>query len=232
VKAITKQFSGLKVTEDLVKKLVKQHDLDKPIIQWQPEELRCFTISLRKATKPIIIAANKIDIPGSDENYELIKKQFKDNIIIPCSAESELALKEAAKHNLIEYVPGEKDFKIINEEKLNNKQKQGLEFIKQNMLDKYGSSGVQDILNKTVFKLLDYITAYPVANSKLSDQDGNVLPDVFLIPEGTTALDFAFKVHTTLGDNFIRAIDMKTKLTLKKEAVLKDRDVIEIISNK
>ena len=233
VKAIAKQFSGLKVTEDLVKKLLKNLNLhDKLIIKWTEDDLKKLTTELRKETKPIIIAANKIDVPGAIENYERIKEEFKDYIIIPCSAESELALKEASRHELIQYIPGEKDFKITNEDKLNNKQKQGLNFIKSNMLDKHHTTGVQDVLNKAVFNLLKYIAIYPVPNNKLADADGKILPDCFLVPKGITALDFAFKVHTTIGEKFIRAIDVKTNLTLKKDQKLKHQDVIEIVHNK
>ena len=73
------------------------------------------------------MAANKIDIKGTKENYERIKKEFPDITIIPYSSESELALREAAKNELIHYIPGETDFKIKNPEKLTEKQKK--EFI-------------------------------------------------------------------------------------------------------
>ena len=233
VKAIAKQFSGLKVNEELVKSILKNLNLsDKIIIKWTEDELKQLTTELRKQTKPIIIAANKIDIPGAEENYKKVKEQFPDCIIIPCSAESELALKEADKHGLIEYIPGEKDFKILHEDKLNDKQKQALNFIKSNMLDKHDSTGVQDVLNKAVFDLLEYFGVYPVASNKLTDADNNILPDCFLVPKHTTALDFAFKVHTTLGENFVRAVDMKTNLALKKDQELKHRDVVEILHNK
>jgi len=233
VKAIAKQFSGLKVTEDLVKRLVKKLELsDKLIIKWTEDDLLKLTTELRKKTKPIIIAANKIDIPGAIDNYERIKQEFPNYIIIPCSSESELALKEAARHELINYVAGEKDFKIKNDEKLNDKQKQALNFIKSNMLDKFKSTGVQDVINKAVFDLLKYIAIYPVPNNKLMDADGKILPDCFLVPKGITALDFAFKVHTDIGETFIRAIDVKTNLALKKDQKLKHQDVIEIVHNK
>ena len=66
----------------------------------------------------------------------------------------------------------------------------------------------------------------------LEDKDGNVLPDCFLLPEKSTALDFAYSLHTDLGEGFIRAIDVKTKMTVGKDHELKHRDVVEIISKK
>jgi (p)ppGpp synthase/HD superfamily hydrolase len=50
--------------------------------------------------------------------------------------------------------------------------------------------------------------------------------------EGSTALDFAFRLHTDIGNNFIRAIDVHTKRTVGKEHVLKHRDVMEIVVRK
>jgi len=225
--AVEKQFSGLKVDIEHVKEVVRKNNFD--VVNaagWTEEQILEFASALRKISKPMIIAANKIDRPNSKENFEKLKKQF-DYLIIPCSAESELALKEAARDDLIEYIPGEKEFKIIG--KLNEKQEKALEFIKKNILDNYGSTGVQDILNKTVFELLDYIAVFP-AGSKLTDSKGNVLPDCFLLKKGSTALDFAYKLHTDIGDNFVKAIDIKTKRAVGKDHELKDGDGIEIMT--
>ena len=102
--------------------------------------------------------------------------------------------------------------------------------IKKNVLDVYGSTGVQEVLNKTVFDLLKYIAVFPAGAHKLSDSKGNILPDCFLIPEGSTALDFAYVIHTDLGKNFIKAINAKTKQAVGKEHKLKHRDGLEIIT--
>ena len=73
---------------------------------------------------------------------------------------------------------------------------------------------------------------FPGGLNNLVDRNGNVLPDCFLMPKNSTALDFAFRIHTDLGKGFIRAIDVKTKRTVGKEHLLKFGDVVEIISNK
>lgn len=232
-KALAKQLSGLGVTEHMVEEALKKFTLIEKIpTEWTESELRELSSYLRKQTKAMIIAANKIDIPGAEENLERIKKEFPDYIIVGCSAESELALKEAAKHELIDYLPGDKDFKVLKEDSLNDKQKKALGFIKSHILQNFGSTGVQEVINKATFELLKLIAVFPGGVGKLTDQFGNVLPDCFLIPKGSTALDFAYKIHTDLGDNFIRAIDVKTKMTVGKEHILKNRDVIEIITGK
>lgn len=230
-RVLGKQLSGLNVTEELVESTIKKLKIDsEQPIAWTEEELLKLAQELRKKTKPMIIAANKIDLPGASENFERIKKEFPEYIIIPCSAESELALKEAAKKNLIKYIPGNSNFEITG--KLSQEQEKGLQFIKETILDRFTNTGVQQAIDDSVFKLLRYIAIFPGGINKLADQHGNILPDCFLLPEESTALDFAYRIHSDFGDNFIRAIDVKTKRTIGRDHVLKPGDVIEIISGK
>ena len=227
--SVAKQFSGLKVKEEDVKVVLRKiHFIEKPSI-WNEGQLMEFAKQLRRESKPLIIAANKIDMPKSEENYKKLKKEFPDLIIIPCSADSELALREATKANLINYIPGDKTFEIKGN--LTDKQKQALEKIKENVLDKFETgTGVQAILNAAVFDLLKYIAIFPAGANKLADSKGNVLPDCFLLPGGSTALDFAFFLHTDFGKNFIKAIDARSKRALGKDYVLKHRDGLEIVT--
>ena len=133
---------------------------------------------------------------------------------------------------MIKYLPGDGSFEIISEKKLNEKQKTALNFIKTEVLEKSGSTGVQKILDIAVFELLKYIAIFPGGVNKLQDQHGNDIPDCFLMPPNTTALDFAFKLHTDIGNHFIKAIDVKTKRPVGKEYILKNRDVVEIVTSK
>lgn len=227
-RAVAKQFSGLGVKEEHVKDILLKlkYDFEKASL-WTDEQLRNFAHELRHLTKPMIIAANKSDKPQSKENIERLKKEFPKIYVVPCSSDSELSLRQAAKAGMIEYIPGSKDFKII-EGKLNEKQKAALEQIKKNVLDIFGSTGVQDVLDKAVFDFLKYIAIFP-AGAKLADSKGNILPDCYLMPPGTTALDFAFKLHTDIGKNFIGAVDVRTKQKVGKDHVLKNRDGLEIL---
>ena len=87
-------------------------------------------------------------------------------------------------------------------------------------------------MDKSVFNLLNYLAIFPGGVNKLADKDGNVLPDCFLLPPESTALDFAFHIHSDLGNKFIKAILVKTKMMVGKEHKLKNRDVIEIVSGR
>lgn len=229
-KSLEKHLSSLKVDEDLIKKGIKHFELDPSSpYSWPEDKLNELAIFFRKITKPIIIAANKIDLPSAKENLERIKKEFPDLVIVPCSAESELALKEAARHDLIKYIPGSSDFEITG--KLSEKQSSALNFIKENILKRWNSTGTQNVLDTVVFDVLKRIAVFPGGVNKLEDSHGRVLPDCFLLKQGNTALDFAAKIHTDLAKHFIRAIDVRSKRTVGKEHLLKHRDIVEIISN-
>ncbi len=228
-KAIAKQLSGLKVSEDDVKRiLIKgKYNIDNPN-SWDESELMRFAHDLRHLSKPMIIAANKCDRPDSAENLKKLKSAYPQLIIVACSSDSELSLRLANNAGLIEYIPGDPDFKIKKD--LSEKQREALNLIKKNVLDIYGSTGVQQVLNSVVFELLKYIAIFPAGVHKLADSKGNILPDCFLLPEGSTALDFAAAIHTDLAKDFIKAIDVKTKQAVGKEHKLKHRDGFEIIT--
>ncbi len=230
VKTVAKRLSGLRVTEEHVERCLKENRLgDKAPETWNEDEMLRFASWLRKETKPMVVIANKCDKKIARENVLKLQEKFKDYIIIPCSADSELALREAAKHGVVEYTPGDKDF-LINDSKLSEKQKEALEFIRKDVLGGLGCTGVQKALNDAVFKLLDYIHVYPGGMNKLEDKDGNVLPDCFLMKRGSTALEFAFRIHTDIGNGFIKAMDVKKRVPIGKEHVLLDGDVVEIMT--
>ncbi len=231
VKAIAKQLSGLGVTGKMAEEVIRKQNFPEDIMKWDNAILKRFAVELRRY-KPMIIACNKIDVVNASENFERLKREFPGYLLVACSAEAELALREAAKHELISYVPRESTFEILKPDRLSEKQKNALEFIKKNVLDRHGSTGVQDVIDKAVFELLGYIAVYPVATNKLTDKDGRILPDCFLVPQDITALEFAFKVHTDIGKSFIKAIDQKTKLVIGKEHKLKHGDVAEIVTAK
>jgi ribosome-binding ATPase YchF (GTP1/OBG family) len=224
--AVAKQFSGLKVTEDDVRAVVLKSGLnpEKPTA-WSGEDVFRFAQSLRKYTKPMIIVANKVDRPNGKANYERIKQTFAYPII-PVFADGELSLRQADKAGLIEYLPGASSFTL--KEGLNEKQKEALKII-QELMTTFGSTGVQAVLNLAIFDVLKYVAIYP-AGAKLSDSKGNVLPDCYLMPPGSTALDFAYRLHSDIGRDFVKAMHIKTKQAVGKDYVLQSGDGLEILT--
>ncbi|MFN4133492.1 MAG: TGS domain-containing protein, partial [Candidatus Hadarchaeales archaeon] len=160
------------------------------------------------------------------------KLKEKGYLVVPTCAEAELVLRRAAEKGIIDYAPGEKEFKIKAPETLTEEQKNALKKIDA-ILKKHGSTGVQEVVDKAVTELLGLIVVYPVDDeNKLMDKKGNVLPDAFLVPRGTTAKEFAYKIHSELGDSFLYAIDARTKRRVGEDYQLKDGDVIKIVATR
>lgn len=210
------QLSGLKISKEKIKEITEAGYSD----------LLDLAKKIREINKPIILCGNKIDLKSGGKNYDRLKDEFE---IIPACAEAELALRKAAKSGAIEYVPGDADFEIKRE--LPPEQRQALEFILGKILRKYGGTGVQRTVNKILFEKLNYIVVYPVEDEhKLKDGKGNILPDAYLMRRGSTAFDLAYKIHSDIGESFIGAIDGRTKKRIGKEYILKNNDVIKILS--
>ena len=229
---LEERLSGLSIRRSHIFEAIQKTGLksDKPTA-WSKEDLLQFVDTLRQISKPMLIVANKMDMPAAEANLK--KLQELKYTVIPCCAEAELALRRAAEKQLIDYKPGDCNFKILQPEKLSQSQIKALETISEKVLIKNGSTGVQDAINMAYFKLLNMIIVYPVEDLEhLADHNGRVLPDAYLIPYGTTARQFAYLIHTELGDSFIYAVDARGKKRIGEETVLRDRDVISIVSAK
>jgi ribosome-binding ATPase YchF (GTP1/OBG family) len=229
---LEERLSGLSVKRSHIFEAIRKAGLnaDKPTL-WSEDDFLRFVDTLRRISKPMLIVANKMDLPYAEANLAKLKKL--DYIVIPCCAEAELALRRAAEKQLIDYKPGDCNFKILQPEKLSQSQIEALETIREKVLVKNGSTGVQDAINMAYFKLLSMITVYPVEDVEhLADHNGRVLPDAYLVPYGTTAHQFAYLIHTELGESFIYAVDARQKKRIGENTVLRDRDVISIVSAK
>lgn len=229
---LEERLSGLAIKRSQIFEAIRKAELnaEKPT-QWIEGDFLKFVDTLRQIAKPMLIAANKIDIPKAEENFERLKKL--NYMVIPCCAEAELALRRAAEKQLIDYTPGDCNFKIKHPEKLTESQIKALETIREKILLKYGSTGVQEAINMAYSKLLNMITVYPVEDLEhLSDHNGRVLPDAYLVPYGTTARQLAYLIHTELGESFIYAVEARERKRVGEDYILKDRDVISIVSAK
>jgi ribosome-binding ATPase YchF (GTP1/OBG family) len=225
---ISDQLQGVGVNDHNAKAaLIKTGLLDKNPAEWTDDEMIKLCEVLRHETKPLIIAANKMDIAPTELMERLMTA---DRIVVPVSAAAELALRMAAKSGVIEYRAGDKEFKITGD--LNDAQKTALDKI-QDLLVEKGTTGIQDCINIAVLKLLDRIVAYPVEDeNKYTDKNGKMLPDAFLMKRGSTPRDLAHMVHTDIGEGFLYAINSKTKLRMGEKHKLEDGDVVKIVSTK
>lgn len=227
-----KRLSGLSIRRKHITKAVKVSGLDnKSPNDWDDDDILKFASALRSVSKPILIVANKIDKKNSKSNYERIKKELSTPVIAS-SALAEFFLRNLAEEGIIDYFPGQSEFIVKKPDGLTEIQKTTLKNIQERILDPFGNTGVQHALNFAVFDLLNNIVVYPVNDEKrLADKDGRVLPDAYVVEDKSNIKDFiARKIHTDLADNFIYAIDARTKMKLGKEYELKNNDVIKVVS--
>jgi hypothetical protein len=224
---VFRQLSGLGIRhEDATHALLKV-----PVNEKSPEdEMLRFVEILRRKAKPMIIAANKADVPQAEANIRKMKET--ENIVVPCSAECELALRRAEREGDIKYVPGGSSFEVIKQD-LDGKKRMALDFIKKNVLERYGSTGVQQVLNKTAFGLLNMIVVYPVENeTHYTSGRGHVLPDAYLVPDGTTPKQLAAMIHTDFAERFVAAVNARTKQRMAADHGLKNNDIVKIMLRK
>ncbi|RLG57205.1 MAG: redox-regulated ATPase YchF [Hadesarchaea archaeon] len=231
VREIAERMSGLGVKESHVAEAFRRAAVDRADPErWSDEDMLKFVSELRRCSKPIIIAANKCDVPEAERNISLIRD--RGYTVIPTCSEAELILRRAAEKSLVRYNPGDGGFSVLRAESLSEQQKNALDKISA-VMKKWGSTGVQQVIDKAVYEMLKLIVVYPVDDEvKLTDKKGNVLPDAFLVPQGTTAREFAYLIHSDLGDSFLHAVDARTKRRLGEDHVLKDGDIIRIVSTK
>ncbi|HIQ29190.1 MAG TPA: redox-regulated ATPase YchF [Candidatus Caldiarchaeum subterraneum] len=225
-------LQGARINQEHIQTALKQSGLErKDFENWTPMDDRKFAEVLLDVAKPMIIVANKMDLEPAQENYEILRDQLVNKIVVPASAEAELTLKRAVQKGLIKYVPGEEVFQIIDESQLTEKQQWALDFIDKKILGEYMGTGVQFALNVCVFKLLRMNAVYPVSDpTKFSDKSGNVLPDVYLMPSGATVRDLARAIHSELEKGLLYAVDARLGIRLPNDYQLKDRDVLTIVS--
>jgi ribosome-binding ATPase len=226
---LAKRLSGLAIGSRQIANALDETGLYyKKTILWTQEDIFNFCKVIRLKSKPIILAANKADLPTVDKNFNAMKKTGRD--VIVCASEAENLLRRAAKKGIIHYLPGDNSFNIKQEAELNDQQKKVLSII-SNILSKYGSTGIQEVINYACFKILNLIVVYPVEDElKLIDKKGNVLPDARLLPRGSTAKDLAHAIHADLAKGFLYAIDIRSKQRLSSEYELKNNDIIKIVS--
>jgi ribosome-binding ATPase len=220
---ISEVFTGLGITQEEVRDAEMLLKID--LVHANMEDLVPFCAEIVKISKPMLLVGNKVD-----EAPEALRAKLTEAKVAFASAASELALRNAAAAHVITYLPGDPEFKVADGVTLSAPQKAGLTKIASVMKQNNGT-GVQQAINRAVYELLDRIVVYPVEDENhYCNKQGDILPDAFLMKKGSTPHDLAFQVHTDIGKGFLYAIDARTKMRIKENHVLKDGDIIKIVS--
>jgi ribosome-binding ATPase YchF (GTP1/OBG family) len=221
VEFVHRPLSGLGISYEIVKEALNALNIE----TLDDDNVIPLSERIFNGSKPIIIACNKMDVTSNlDEKINRLKEEF-DYTFVPCSAGAELTLKEAEKTGFIEY--DEDGFKVRKQ--LNHDQETALSTLKK-VLDRYGGTGVQKVLNTIVFEVTKSKVVFPVEDEKrLSDARGNVLPDAYIVKESATPLDVARKIHSEVADKYKGAIDCRTGLKVKNDEPVKNGQIIKIL---
>ncbi|MCE4602464.1 MAG: redox-regulated ATPase YchF [Desulfurococcales archaeon] len=229
--ALAQRLSGLSIRKSHVIEALEATGLmDKKLSTWSSEELRRFIVELRSRAKPIVIVANKADVPAAEEGVKRLRERFGDSVV-PASALAELLLKRLAKKGVVRYIPGDPEFQILDGSKIDQKTRRLLEGVRDLVLSRLGGTGVQRAIDKAVFEVLGLVPVYPVDDpGKYTDKEGRILPDVILLPQGSTPRDLAYKIHTDLGKGFLYAVNARNGQRVGESYQLRPGDVIKIVS--
>jgi ribosome-binding ATPase YchF (GTP1/OBG family) len=229
VQMVADRMSGLGLKKHQVEESLRMAGLKEKPAQWSRDDLVKLVGHMRRSAKPMMLAANKIDLPSSKDNVERLRKIA--GLTVAVSAEAELALRRAAEKSLISYKPGDADFSLNSGGVLRAEQKAALEMIRKQVLVPEGGTGVQDCINSAFFKLLNMIVVYPVEDpERLTDHSGNLLPDAILVKKGSTLRDLALKIHTDLGEHLLYGINARNHMRLGESYVLNNDDIVSIVS--
>ena len=222
---LAEQLSAFKINEDEIKQVILALDLELDPDSWDDDDRFELAREIRIRTKPMVIAANKMDTEAAQDNWEAVTEDpdYEHLTFVPVSAHAEKALKNGAEQDVLDYRPGDDDFAVTGD--LPDGKAAGLEQIREFVTD-FGGTGVQQALETALFEELEAIAVFPGARKP--QDDGTFLQDCFVLPDGSTAEDFAYFLHTDIGDGFLHAHNVRSQRQIGADTELDHRDVVEI----
>ena len=119
------------------------------------------------------------------------------------------------------------DFEIVGD--ISEEQAAGLDRIAE-FAAQYDGTGVQAALETALFDTLDLLAVFPGSSGGLGTADGKILPDCFLLPPDATTSDFAYHIHSDLGDGLLHGVDCRAGRQIAGDHELDHRDVVELIT--
>ncbi|WP_297888575.1 redox-regulated ATPase YchF [uncultured Halorubrum sp.] len=224
------QMSAFGIDKDRMKRVILAEELELDPDTWDETDRVELAREIRKRTKPMVIAANKMDTPEAQANWaEITSDPDYDHLsFVPASAHAEKALKNADDAGVVDYTPGDDAFEVVGD--VSGEQKAGLDQIGE-FVAEYDGTGVQGALEAAVFDVLGCIAVFPGSANGSSDEKG-VFRDCFILPEGSTTEDFAYHIHSDIGEGLLHGTDCRSGRQVGTDNELSHRDVIELISTK
>ncbi|SFH07036.1 hypothetical protein SAMN04488063_0086 [Halopelagius inordinatus] len=225
---LAEQMSAFKTNKDEIKQVILGLGLGLDPEEWSDDDKADVAREIRKRTKPMVIAANKMDKPVAQENFaEITSDPDYDHLsFVPASAHAEKALKKAAEGDVVDYRAGDDDFEIVGD--ISEEQEAGLEQIRE-FVAEFDGTGVQAALETALFDEMGAIAIFPGSANGRSDTQG-VFRDCFILPDESTTEDFAYHLHSDIGEGLLHGIDCHSQRQVGADHVLSHRDVVEIVT--
>ncbi|MDQ2053970.1 MULTISPECIES: redox-regulated ATPase YchF [Halobellus] len=225
---LAEQMSAFKTNKDEIKQVLLATDAGLDPDEWDEATKERVAREIRKRTKPIVIAANKMDKPAAQEHFDDVTADpdYDHLTFVPTSAHAEKALKQAEEAGVVDYQPGASSFEIVGDP--SEEQAAGLEQIRE-YVEAFGGTGVQDVLESALFDVMGAIAIFPGSANGRADSQG-VFRDCFILPEDSTTEDFAYHLHSDIGDGLLHGIDCRSNRQVGSDHELEHRDVVEIVT--
>lgn len=229
---LAERLTGLSIAPSAIAAALRNAPTDRAHpAHWTAEDRLRMARELLEASKPRLVAANKCDRATKDR-ADALQQVVAPIPVVATAADAELTLRRASRAGLARYRPGDPTFSVTDPSRLTPPQTRALEGIRA-ILSSWGSTGVQQALERMVFERLRMIVVYPVEDeTHWTDGKGRVLPDALLVPADTPTRAVAYRVHTELGENFIRAIDGRTHRALAADHPLGPNSVVRIVARR
>mgnify|MGYP000653871680 CR=1 FL=1 len=227
---LAEQMSAFGTDKDRMKRTILAQGLGLDPATWDETDTIELAREIRKRTKPMVIAANKMDTPEAQGNWEAITSdpEYDHLSFVPVSAHAEKALKNATEAGVVDYTPGDDAFDVVGD--VSGEQAAGLDRI-ADFVAEHDGTGVQSALEAAVFDVLGCIAVFPGSANGSKDEKG-VFRDCFLLPEGSTTEDFAYHIHSDIGEGLLHGTDCRSGRQIGTDHELAHRDVIELVSTK
>jgi ribosome-binding ATPase YchF (GTP1/OBG family) len=224
---LAEQLSAFGISAAEIKQVILSVGLDVAPLSWDDEDRERLAREIRKRTKPMVVAANKMDTPEAQANWdEITSDPAYDHLsFVPVSAHAEKALKQANEQGAVEYTPGDATFEQTAD--LPEEKAAGLEQIRE-FVAEFDGTGVQDALETAVFDVLDLKAVFP--GSASGSWSEGPFRDCFLLPADATAEEFAYHLHSDIGEGFLHGIDCREDRQVGADTVLDHRSVVEVVS--
>ncbi|XJO76292.1 hypothetical protein BDV3_006836 [Batrachochytrium dendrobatidis] len=206
------QFSGYGANLAMVNRFLDKFPDKRSLDMWNSDTVMMMVNAFIAERFPTLVALNKIDLPDSDKNIDLISRKYGQDNIVLVSALAETFLRKLHKQKFIKYHEGTDVFELAEdqvdpsvEEKLltlDDKARNRLERVQDLVLFRYGHTGVQECLQQMI-ALLKLVPVFPVRNinsfsSSSGTRMGGVFRDCMFVQPGTTIRQLAGMVHPDL----------------------------------